>query len=128
MKIATASKSLVLTLALLVASSAFASTKGSLQLSNPVSVNGTTLKAGDYKVEWAGTGADVEVSILQGNKVLAKVPGHVVELKNPSANNAAVTQPGSGPVNSLAGIRFAGKTMALELGNTSEGMQGGSSK
>jgi hypothetical protein len=50
MKFATVSKSLVLGLALLLASSAFAATKGSLQLSNPVTVNGTTLKPGDYKV------------------------------------------------------------------------------
>ena len=40
------SKTLVLGVALLLASSAFAATKASLQLSNPVTVNGTTLQAG----------------------------------------------------------------------------------
>ena len=56
MKFVTVSQSLVLGLALLLASSALAATKGSLQLSNPVTVNGTTLKAGDYKVQWEGAG------------------------------------------------------------------------
>jgi hypothetical protein len=49
MKFASVSKSVVLGLALLLASSAFAGTKASLLLNNPVTVNGTTLKPGDYK-------------------------------------------------------------------------------
>ena len=52
MKFATVSKSLVMGLALLLASSAFAATKASLQLNNPVTVNGTKLKPGDYKLQW----------------------------------------------------------------------------
>jgi hypothetical protein len=128
MKFATTSKSLVLGLALVLASSAFAATKASLQLTHPVTVNGTTLKAGDYKLQWEGDGPDVEVSILQGKNVVAKTQAHVLALDTPAANNAAVTREnGSGP-SSLAGIRFEGKTLALELGESSEGMQAGSSK
>jgi hypothetical protein len=130
MKFATVSvsKSLVLGLALLLASSAFAATKASLQLSHPVTVNGTPLKAGDYKVQWEGNGPNVELSIMQGKNVVAKVPAHVVDLQTPAANDAAVTrQNGSGP-NSLAGLRFQGKKFALELSEGSDGMQGGSSK
>jgi hypothetical protein len=128
MKFATLSKSVVFGAALILASTAFASTKGSLELSNPVTVNGTTLKPGDYKVEWDGTGPNVEVSILQGKKVLAKVPAQVVELPEASSNSAAVTRDtGSGP-KSLAGVRFEGKKFALDLTPTSESMQGGSSK
>jgi hypothetical protein len=127
MKFATVSKSLVLGLALLLASSAFAATKGSLQLSNPVTVNGTTLKPGDYKVQWEGSGPNVELSILKGKNVVAKVPAHVVELQTPANNDAAVThQNGSGP-NSLTGIRFQGKKTALELGDASNSMQAESS-
>jgi len=129
MKFATVSKSLVLGLALVLASSAFAGTKASLQLSNPVTVNGTTLKAGDYKVQWEGSGPNVELSILQGKNVVAKVPAHVFELDKPASNDAAVTrQNGSGP-NSLAGVRFQGKKIALDLAEASDSMQaGGSSK
>jgi hypothetical protein len=128
MKFATVSKSLFMGLALLLASSAFAATKGSLQIGNPVAINGTTLKPGDYRVEWEGTGPNVEVSILQGKTVVAKAPARVVDLPAPSANNAAVTETHDGAPNSLNSIRFQGKKFALELAQSSEGMQGGSSK
>jgi hypothetical protein len=128
MKFATVSKSLVLGLAVLLASSAFAGTKASLQLNNPVMVNGTTLKAGDYKVQWEGSGPNVEVSILQGKNVVAKTQAHVIELPSAANNDAAVTLKHEKGPNSLTGIRFQGKKTALELGEASEGMEGGSSK
>jgi len=80
MKFATVSKSVMLGLALLLASSALAATKGSLQISHLVTVNGTQLKPGEYKVEWDGNGPNVEVSILQGKNVIAKTQAHVVDL------------------------------------------------
>ncbi|MGA8270344.1 MAG: hypothetical protein WB919_02220 [Candidatus Sulfotelmatobacter sp.] len=117
MKFATVSKSLILGLAIVLASSAFAATKANLQLSNPVTVNGTTLKAGDYKIQWEGSGPNVELSIMQGKNVLAKVPARVVELQTPSSNDAAVIRhDGDGP-GLLAGVRFQGKKMSLELGD-----------
>ncbi len=128
MKFATISKSLLMGLALLLATGAFAATKGSLQLGIPVTVNGTTLQPGDYKVEWQGTGPNVELSILHGKNVAVKTQAHVVDLQTPAPNDAAVTQKnGSGP-NSLTGLRFQGKKFALELAEASDGMQGGSSK
>ncbi len=87
MTFAKVSKSLVLGLALLMASSAFASSKANLELINAVTVNGTTLKPGDYKVQWEGSGPNVELSILKGKDVVAKVPAHVVELQTPSSND-----------------------------------------
>lgn len=128
MKFATVSKSVVMGLALLLASGAFAGTKADLVLNNPTTLNGTKLKAGEYKLEWDGTGPNVEVSVLQGKKVVAKVPAKLVDLSTPSQNNAAVvTQNGDGTT-SLAGVRFQGKKFSLELGESSEGMQAGSSK
>jgi hypothetical protein len=128
MKFATVSKSLVLGLALLLASSAFAATKASLQLSNPVLLNGTTLKPGDYKLQWEGSGPNVELSIIQGKNVVAKVPARMVELQTAAANDAAVTHKNDSGPNSLSGLRFQGKKFALELGESSDGMQAGSSK
>jgi hypothetical protein len=128
MKFATVSKSLVLGLALLLASSAFAATKGNLQLTNPVTLNGTTLKAGDYKVQWDGAGPNVELSILQGKNVVAKVPAHLVELQSAASNDAAVTHQNSSGPNSLAGIRFQGKKTALELDASTSMQAGGSSQ
>jgi hypothetical protein len=128
MKYATFSKSLVLGAALILASSAFAATKASLSLSNPVVVNGTTLKAGDYKLQWDGSGPDVELSIMQGKTVLAKAPAHVVNLDNIAQNSAAVTKKSDDGTSTLAGVRFAGKKFALDLGGSTDNMQSGSAK
>ena len=43
---------------LLLASSAFAATKASLELKHPTTVNGTQLKPGEYKLQWDGTGPE----------------------------------------------------------------------
>jgi hypothetical protein len=128
MKFATISKSVVMGLALMLASSAFAATKASLNLQHPTIINGTKLKAGDYKLEWDGSGPNVEVSIIQGKNVLTKVPAKVVDLSSPSQNSAAVVTRNGDGTSTLSGARFEGKRFALELGDASEGMQAGSSK
>ena len=128
MKFSTVSKSVVMGLALLLASSAFAATKANLTLLNAASVNGTTLKAGEYKLEWEGSGPNVEVSIMKGKTVLAKVPAKVVDLSSPAQNSAAVVSRSANGSDTLAGARFEGKKYALELGDTTEAMQAGSSK
>ena len=128
MKFATVTKSLVVGLALTLASSAFAASKATLTLNNPTSINGTKLKAGDYKLEWDGSGPNVEVSIMQGKKVITKVTAKVVDLNQSSANDAALLKQNSDGTTTLAGARFQGKKFALELGEASDGMQAGSSK
>jgi hypothetical protein len=129
MKFATVSKSLLMAFALLLATGAFAATKASLELTNPVTLNGTTLKPGDYKVQWEGTGPNVELSITQGKHIVAKASARIVDLPAPSENDAAVTVKNDSGPNSLAGIRFHGKKFALDLsGGSSDEMQGGSSK
>jgi hypothetical protein len=51
-----------------------------------------------------------------------------VELQTPSSNDAAVTRKNDSGPNTLAGVRFQGKKFAIELGESSDGMQAGSSK
>ncbi len=128
MKFATISKSLLMGLALLLASSAFAATKAHLTLNSPATINGTKLKAGDYKLEWDGSSSNVEVSIIQGKTLLAKVPAKVIDLSAPAQNSAAVVQRHEDGTSTLAGVRFEGKKFALEIGDSSDGMQAGSSK
>ena len=128
MKFATVSKSLVVGLALLLAASAFAATKGTLQLNNPTTVNGVKLKPGEYKVQWDGAGPNVEVSILQGKSVLAKAPARLVDLSAASPHSAAVIMRNDDGTSTLSGIRFEGKKFALEVGSASDGTQAGSSK
>jgi hypothetical protein len=121
MKFAKVTKSLILGLALLLASSAFAATKASLSLTTPAMVNGTTLKAGDYKLQWEGSGPNVEVSIMQGKNVLAKVPAKIVELSSPSACDSAVVQNHDDGSATLVGARFEGRKYSLDLGESSDG-------
>ncbi|PYX51504.1 MAG: hypothetical protein DMG79_02915 [Acidobacteria bacterium] len=121
MKCAKVSQSLVMGLALLLASSAFAATKATLNLQTPTNINGTKVKAGEYKIQWEGSGPNVEVSIMRGKNVLAKVPAKVVD-------HAAIVTRNDDGTSTLAGARFEGKKFALELVDSGDGMQAGSSK
>jgi hypothetical protein len=116
MKLSTVSKSLFLGLALLLAVSAFAANKGSLQLSEAVTVSGTQLAPGEYKVQWDGTGSNVELSIIQGKKIVAKVPAHMVDLNEPSRSDAAVVNKNSDGSKSLSEVRLSGKKFAFAVG------------
>src|ERR1035437_3329704 len=70
MKFATVSKSLVMGLALLLASSAFAATKASLTLQSQITINGAKLKPGEYKLQWDGKSPNVDTCILTSNTLL----------------------------------------------------------
>jgi len=128
MKFATISKSLVLGFVLLLASGAFAANKATITLQHSATINGTTLKPGDYKFEWDGAGPNVEVSISQGKKVIAKVPAKVINLGFSASNDAAVFNAGSDGSSTLSGLRFSGKTYGLDLSGQGDDMQAGSSK
>jgi hypothetical protein len=118
MKVSTTSKIMILALALLLATSAFAGDthKGSVQFFNPVQLNGKQLAAGVYQVKWEGSGSNVEMSILQSGKVLATAPAQVIELnQKPSADAALINNNADGS-RSISEIRFGGKKYALALG------------
>lgn len=120
MNIARVSKALVLGLAMLLASSAFASNKdsrGSLQLYDAASVGGTQLKAGTYNLKWDGDGPNVQVSVLKGSKVVATVPAHLIDLADKPANDSAVVKKNADGTESVAEIHFSGKKQALSIGN-----------
>jgi len=110
------SKSLFLGLALLLATSAFAANKGSLQVQEPINVNGTKLAPGEYKVQWDGAGPNVEMSILKGKNVVTKVPAHVVDLGAASPSDATVVKNNGDGTKSLSEVRLSGKKFALAVG------------
>ncbi|PYX38222.1 MAG: hypothetical protein DMG75_04465, partial [Acidobacteria bacterium] len=66
MKLSVISKGLLLGMALLLATSAFASNKGSMNVQENLTVSGKQLSAGDYQLQWEGSGPNVEVNILRG--------------------------------------------------------------
>ncbi|HXY49047.1 MAG TPA: hypothetical protein VEI01_06315 [Terriglobales bacterium] len=116
MKLSTVPKSLFLGLAVLLAASAFAANKGTLEVQEAISVSGTQLKPGEYKVQWDGAGPNVELSILQGKTVVAKVPAHMVDLSEPSSSNAAVVTQNNDGSKSLSEVRLTGKKFAFAVG------------
>ena len=126
MKLNTLAKTVVLGLAVLLATSAFASDKGSLQVREAIEVNGQRLAPGDYQVRWDGTGSNVEVSIMQGKKEVAKTTAKVVALSKAYDYDAAVVDHASGKA-SVSEVRFAGKKYALAIGATDKAEMNASS-
>jgi hypothetical protein len=114
MKITNLAKTVVLGLALLLATGAFASNKTSVHFDEAVDVNGQQLPAGNYNVHWTGSGSNVELSFLQGKKEVAKVSAKMIDLDSRSAEDAAVIDHTSGKA-AVSQIRFAGKKSAISL-------------
>jgi len=119
-------KTVVLGLAVLLASSAFASNKGTLQVREPFEVNGQQLAAGEYQLRWDGTGSNVEVSFMQGKKEVAKATAKVVALDKAYGYDSAVVDH-TGNKATVSEVRFAGKKYALALGATEKAEMGGGS-
>jgi hypothetical protein len=125
MKVSKISKGLLLGLALLLATSAFAANKGSLLVSDAFSISGKQLAPGDYTVKWEGTGPNVELSILQGKTVVATTPARLVDLSSSASQNTAVVRKNGDGSRSLTEIRFSGKKFALAIGEeTAKAEQG----
>lgn len=117
----------VLGLAVLLATSAFASNKGTLRLSEPAQVNGQQLAAGEYQVRWDGTGSSVEISIMQGKKEVAKTTAKVVDLKQSQPYDSAIVDHNGGSA-TVSEMLFAGKKFALAIGGeVASGSSSGSS-
>ncbi|MFZ0685807.1 MAG: hypothetical protein WAM89_09695 [Terriglobales bacterium] len=117
MKLNNLAKSVVLGLAVLLATSAFASNKGTVELREVSEVNGQQLAPGEYQVRWDGTGSNVEVSFMKGKKELAKTSAKVVELDKAYGYDSAVVDHASGKA-TVSEIRFAGRKYALAIGGT----------
>jgi hypothetical protein len=116
MKSSRISKGLLLGLALLLATSAFAANKGSLKVSDPVTVSGKSLAAGEYTFKWEGNGPNVELSFLHGNKVIATTSARMIDLDRSAYSDTSVVRRNDDGSRTLSEIRFAGKKYALALG------------
>ena len=129
MKLNNLAKTVVLGLAVLLATSAFASNnvKGSLLLRESVEINGQQLAPGEYQLRWEGTGPSVEVSFMQGRKEVAKTSAKVVALDEAPEYDSAVVDHTSGKA-AISEIRFSRRKYALAIGATDKAEMSGSSK
>ena len=115
MSVSKISKGVLLGLALLLATSGFAANKGTLQVDNPVTVNGKALAAGEYTVKWDGAGPNVELNIMKGKNIVATVPARMLELEQSPNRDAVVTSTNSNGQKSVSEIRFSGRKYALAV-------------
>ncbi len=127
MKLTNLAKSVVLGLAVLLATSAFASNRATLQVGESLEVNGQQLKPGEYQVRWDGTGSTVEVSFLKNNKEVAKTSAKVVAVDKAYGSDSALIDHSSGKA-TISELRFAGKKFALEIGPTEKAEMNAGSK
>lgn len=119
MKVSNMYKGLFLGLALLLATSAFAASQGSLEVKENVSLNGKQLAPGNYLLKWKGHGPNVEVTIIQGKNVVATVPARLQEVTAAPEKNASVVRTNEDGSKSLSEIQFAGKKYVMALGQES---------
>jgi hypothetical protein len=111
----------LLTLSLLFAAGAIAgnTNKGTLKVFETVAVGGKQLPAGTYRVEWAGSGPRVELSISDGKETVATVQAQILPLKKAEAGSGYSTSADQAGNKTLTEIFFAGKKYDLSIGEAS---------
>lgn len=123
MKSSLFSKVMLAVLAVALTASVFAASgdshKSNFEISAATQVNGTEIPAGDYTARWEGSGPNVQVTIMQGKKVVATVPAQVVALDRPASSTQAEIKSNSNGERELTGLQFSGKKFSLELGTES---------
>jgi hypothetical protein len=120
-------KTVVLGLAVLLATSAFATNQGTVTIREPFEVNGQQFAAGEYQLQWTGAGQNVEVSFMRNKKEVAKTSAKLIALDKPSDYDTAIVDHASGKA-AVSQILFAGKRYALAIGSTDKAEVMGSTK
>lgn len=112
---------------LITTASLFADAKskdsGKMNLANPTQIGSTQVAPGDYKVEWSGTGDNVQVNILKGKNVVATTEGKLVELPKAAENSSVTTKALDNDTRAIMEIQFDNKKQSLVFDQS--GMAGG---
>ncbi|MGH9495708.1 MAG: hypothetical protein ACRD3B_11970 [Candidatus Sulfotelmatobacter sp.] len=83
--------------AMVTSFSAFAGSKTehSVNIGDPVSVGSTQLKAGNYRLEWDGSGPAVQVNFVRDGKTVATLPA-TLKMDNPNVTRDEVLTDNTG--------------------------------
>ena len=100
---------LVSMLALLSTVSAFAREKNqhSVDISDSVQVGNAQLTPGNYKVQWQGTGPEIQVNFILDGKTVATVPGTLKTNDAQVVQDEIVTEETSANTKTLKEIDFS---------------------
>ena len=109
-------KGLLFGASLLFASAAFAGERASVKFYEDVKVNGKALAPGKYELAWDGTGSAVQVSIRQGNTVVATISAAIETAKSAPTTSGYSTKTETDGSKEITSVFFAGKKMSLDLG------------
>jgi len=107
----------VLVILVLSAASALAKNERTLTITNNASIGATTLRAGNYKVDWVSHSPEATVTFYSGKQVVATVEGKWVDRGSEYKQNAVLYADNSDVSKSSIEIRVAGMKQALVLGN-----------
>jgi len=117
-------KGICLAAVVLLAGSAWAASKGPLELHETASVAGTQLKSGSYTVQWEGTGDQVQLKIYQGKKEVASTAARMVTLDKPMPQDATLLHRNDDGTLTVTRINFGKKNFALEISGDGGGSGG----
>ncbi len=93
--------------------------KKTIHFERSVTLEGTTLPAGDYKFEWTGTGPDVKVNVIKGKETVASVSAHIVPTNVSYKQDGYSSTAGKDGSAAVSTIFFSGDKFDLELGDVS---------
>jgi len=106
--------------ALLLASTAFAANKASLEILDRVTLGGKTVAPGHYTMTWEGDGANVQLKLMQGKNVAATTPAQIKNTNHLAvANETGVRTNPDGSV-SLTQIQLSGKKFVFAIDEGSQ--------
>jgi hypothetical protein len=88
---------------------AWPKSKKTINLFEPTTVGSVTLRAGEYTIDWNGTGPDVQVSFSRGNKTIATVPATLKAERNPY--DCTISQPQESGAPLLVEIQMKDSTL-----------------
>ena len=86
-----------------------------MHLYGKAKLEGTLLTPGDYKVEWSGTGPNVELNLVQGRDTVATVPARVEAESTSNEHDGYVLQPAKNGGESIEEIFFSGAKYDLKI-------------
>ena len=107
-------------LAVLCSVSALARDKNqhSVEIPNAVQVGGNQLEPGNYKVEWQGTGPEIQVNFVRDGKTVATVPGTLNTNDAQVRQDDIVTDTTSANTKTLTEIDFGRDKESLVFGQS----------